>query len=85
MTKLDPRALAYTGAAVCGLTAAAVALMNLAFPPYGQAFLDLLGSVYPGYHGDRSPGGALVLAGYAMVKGAALGWLTAALYNRVAR
>jgi len=85
MTRLDPRALAYTGAAVCGGCAALIALMNLARPGYGEAFLSLLQSVYPGYHGDRTLGGVMVLAGYAMVKGAALGWVTAWLYNRAAR
>ena len=60
-------------------------LMNLASPGYGQAFLDVLASVYPGYHGDRTFESILVLTGYALLNGAVVGWLLAHLSNRLVK
>jgi hypothetical protein len=83
--KLDPKALAYASAALCGGSAALVGLVNLSSPDYGRDVLELLASIYPGYHMDRTIEGVMVLTGYAAVKGAALGWLFAWLYNRLVK
>jgi hypothetical protein len=85
MPKINPQALAYVGAAVCGVATGLLGLANLANESYGRAALDVLSSLYPGYSGNRTTSDVLILVGYAMVKGAALGWLTAWLYNRVNR
>jgi hypothetical protein len=79
---LNPKAAALTGAAVCGGSALAVGLLNLRSSDYGRDFLEVLASLYPGYSMDRSIDSVLVLAGYALLKGAVLGWVTAWLYNR---
>ena len=83
--KLDPRALAYAGAALWGGSALLVGLLNLSSPDYGREFLELLASVYPGYRVDRSVEDVLVLTGYALVDGGVCGWLLGWLYNRFAR
>lgn len=83
--KLDAKAFAYVFAALCGGTVLAVGLINLVSPDYGKEFLHLLASVYPGYDGQRNINSVLVLTGYALVKGAAVGWLFGWLYNRLAK
>jgi len=80
---LNPRALAYAGAALWGTSMLLVGLINLSVPDYGREFLELLASVYPGYHTDRTIEGVMVGTGYALVDGAVSGWLLAWLYNRV--
>jgi hypothetical protein len=56
-------------------------LLNLAFPQYGAAFLQMLSSIYPGFHFSRSLGDVLVGAGYGLVDGGVGGLIFAALYN----
>ena len=67
------------GAAVlfCGIT-------NLIWPSYGVAFLQLVSSVYPGYHATRSVGSVVVGTLYALLDGAVCGLLFGWLYNRIA-
>ena len=48
-------------------------------------FLELLASVYPGYSAERTFESVLIGTGYALVKGAVLGWGLAWLYNRLAQ
>ena len=83
--KLEPRALAYASAALCGLSVFLIGLANLSSPEYGREFLELLASVYPGYSAERTLESVLIGTGYALVKGAAVGWAFAWLYNRVAK
>ena len=80
--KLNERALAWSVAAVWGGTALIIGLANLRSPEYGSALLAALGSIYPGYHAARSLDGVLILAGYAIVHGAAAGWCVASAYNK---
>ena len=83
--KLDRKALAYAGAALCGGSVLFIGLVNLSYPDYGREFLEVLASVYPGYKAERSVESVLVGTGYALVKGGALGWLFGWLYNRLAK
>jgi len=83
--KLDPKAFAYVCAALCGASVLVIGLCNLASPGYGNAFLQVLSSVYPGYHAEPTIESVFVGTGYALVKGGAVGWLFAWLYNRVAK
>ena len=85
MAKLDPKALSFACAVLCGSAALLVGLINLSSPDYGQEFLQLLASVYPGYDGERTIDSVLILTGYALVKGAAVGWVFGWLYNRLAK
>ncbi len=85
MMKLDLKALAYAGAALCGGSTLIVGLINLSVPDYGLEFLELLASLYPGYTAERSVESILIGTGYALIKGAAVGWLTGWLYNRLVK
>ncbi len=61
-----------------------VGAINLTWPSYGQAFLQLCASIYPGYH--PGSGVASVVTGtlYALVDGAVGGAIFGWLYNLVA-
>lgn len=83
--RLNQLALAYASAALCGGGVLFIGLINLGAPEYGARWLELLASVYPGYHAERTLPGVLVGTGYALVKGGALGWLFGWLYNRLAK
>lgn len=79
--KLNVKAAAFAG---CIMTAGMVLIMgilNLAFPPYGDAFLRLMASIYPGFKASGSFGDVIVGTLYAIVDGAVGGAILACLYN----
>ncbi len=81
--RLSVKASAITLAIVFGLSVFVVALLNRLFAGYGDAFLQMVASIYPGFH----PGGmraGLVGTAYAVLDGAVGGALVAWVYNRVA-
>ena len=55
--------------------------VNMLWPPYGQSFLQLLDSVYPGYHASGSFGSVVVGTLYAILDGAVGGLIFGLLYN----
>ncbi|OGP59890.1 MAG: hypothetical protein A2162_10075 [Deltaproteobacteria bacterium RBG_13_52_11b] len=67
--KLNIRALALSIAILWGLAVFIVGLANIIWPGYGVAFLQLLASVYPGYHATGSFGDLIVGILYALVDG----------------
>ncbi len=79
---LNPKGFAYAMAALCGLGALFVGLLNMVSPSYGVSLLVILASIYPGYHLTSTIGSVVVLTGYAMMDGAVKGWVLAWLYNR---
>jgi hypothetical protein len=85
MMKFDIKALALACAVLWGAAVFLVALVNLICGCYGQHFLNMLSSWYPGYHAARSLVEVLIVTIYAfcdgLIGGAALGWL----YNRFAK
>ena len=82
---LSIRALTFTAALLWGGGVLVCGLANLIWPTYNVAFLQLVSSIYPGYHATRSLGSVVVGTLYALLDGAVCGWLFAWLYNRVAR
>ena len=81
--KFNERSLAVACAAAWGTTALIVGAANLwVAPSYGARFLELLDSLYPGYRGQRTLDGVLVMTGYAICHGFAAGWLVSWCYNR---
>jgi hypothetical protein len=56
-------------------------LIHLASSSYGASFLNGVSSIYPGFHGARSFGDAVVGGIYALIDGAVGGALFAWLYN----
>jgi len=72
--------------AVWGLTLMCVGVANLLVPGYGEAFLRLFDSIYPGYHyGQWGFWGVLVAVGYGVLDGWIAGVLLAWLYNKITR
>jgi hypothetical protein len=67
--------LLWAGAVLC------TGIVHLASPSYGSSFLDGVSSIYPGFHGARSVGDALVGTGYALIDGGLGGLFFAWLYN----
>ena len=79
--KLSIRAFTITAAILWGAAVLLVGLANLIWPPYGQAFLELAASVYPGYEATATFNSVLIGTGYAVLDGAIGGLIFVALYN----
>ena len=80
--QLNSKALAITFAVIWGGCVFLMALLNSIWPLYGRAFVDVVSSIYPGFH----PGGigeAVVGALYGALDGAVGGALLGWLYNRL--
>lgn len=58
-----------------------VGTANLIWPPYGQAFLALAASIYPGYHADPCFGSVIVGTLYGFLDGGIGGFIFGWLYN----
>ena len=82
--KLNIKALALASAILWGVAMLLMSLANLIWGSYGQ-FLQMMSSVYPGYHATRTIAevivGTLYGAGDGLVGGAVFAWL----YNRFAK
>ncbi len=61
-----------------------VGTANLMFPGYGQAFLELVASIYPGYHPGPGFGQVIIGSLYGLVDGAIGGAIFGWLYNILA-
>ena len=79
--RLSIKGLAIASGLLWGGCIFVVGLINLASPAYGSSFLQLMSSVYPGFHAQRAFGDVLVGTGYALVDGGIGGLLLAWLYN----
>jgi hypothetical protein len=83
--KLSICALTITAAILWGGAVLFCGILNLIWPSYGVAFLQMVSSIYPGYHATRTLGSVVVGTLYAMLDGAVCGLLFGWLYNRLAR
>jgi hypothetical protein len=61
-----------------------VGAINLILPSYGQAFLQLCASIYPGYHPGSGVSSVVTGTLYALADGAVGGAIFGWLYNLVA-
>jgi hypothetical protein len=82
--RLNLRALTITGAILVGGSFGLTGLVNLVFPSYGVAFLDIGSSLYPGYGGAGGIGSVLVVTLYGLLDGAVAGAVFAWIYNAFA-
>lgn len=80
--KLNRKAFAMVAAFLWGVTALLVGWLHLIYPAYGTAFLELLSSIYPGYHAGTGFESVLTATGYALCDGWISGWCFAWCYNR---
>jgi hypothetical protein len=80
--KINTKALAITSALIWGGCVLVVAVLHRIWPSYGVEFLNLIASIYPGYHvgGLRE---AMVGTLYALLDGAVGGAVVAWVYNGV--
>ncbi len=79
--KLDIKGMAITLGLVWGAAVLLVGIANLIWPNYGQAFLELVASIYPGYTAGAGVGQLIVGTLYGLVDGAVGGAVIAWLYN----
>jgi hypothetical protein len=81
--RLNLRALAIALGLVWGAAVFLVGVAHLLWPPYGGTFLDLIASIYPGYHVGGF-GAVIVGTLYALLDGAVCGVVIAWVYNAAA-
>jgi hypothetical protein len=74
-------ALALTVGLFWGGSILLVGVANLIWPGYGQMFLQLAASIYPGYRGGASFGQVIIGTLYGLVDGAIGGAIFAWLHN----
>lgn len=79
--KLSVKSLGIAAGLLWALTFVLVSVCNYVWPPYGQAFLDLMSSLYPGYTAEGSQRSIIVGTFYALFDGALGGALLAWFYN----
>jgi len=80
--KLSIRALAATAAIGWGLIVFLCGIANMIWPSYAAAFLQLIDSIYPGYHHTGAFGSVIVATLYAVVDGAIIAAVLGWIYNR---
>ena len=85
MMKLSLKGLTIAVALLCGGSVFVIGIINLAAPSYGMQFLEVVSSVYPGFHASGTFVDVLVGTGYGIVDGAIGGFLLAWLFNLFAR
>ena len=83
--RLNVVALAVTSALVWGAAVLVVASANIIWPSYGRAFLDLVASIYPGYHPGSGAGSVVTGTLYGLVDGGIGGAVFGWLYNLLVR
>ncbi len=83
--KLSVKGLALASGILWGLAMLSMGLANLIWSSYGQQFLQLMASVYPGYHATRSVEEVIVGTLYGFVDGLFGGAVFAWLYNQFAK
>jgi hypothetical protein len=82
--KINVTALGLTAGFFWGAALLIVGSANLIWPSYGQSFLDLAASVYPGYRPGAGLGSVMIGTLYGVVDGAIAGAVFGWLYNLVA-
>ena len=83
--KLSIKALAVTAGVLWAAVLLLVGAANLIWSGYGVAFLQLMDSIYPGYHASGSLGDLIVGVLYALLDGIICGLVFGWLYNLFAR
>ena len=82
--KLNLKAMTVAVAVLWAGAVFIVGVANLIWPAYGKAFLEMLASIYPGYHAAGTFGDAIAGSLYALVDGAIAGLVFGWLYNLIA-
>ncbi len=83
--KFNIKALALAGAILWGGAVLGVLLVNFEYTNYGQNFLELMASIYPGFHANHSMVQVLIGTVYAAADGVIGGVVIGCLYNWLAK
>ncbi len=83
--KMNLRAIAVTSGLLWGGAVLTVGLANIVKPGYGKRFLEVVASIYPGYHARPNVKDVAVGTAYAVLDGAVGGAVFSAVYNRMLR
>ena len=81
MMKLAVLPLAIACAILWGSAVFLVGIANIACPTYGACFLQLIASIYPGYHASQGLVSVVLVTLYALLDGAVGGLVLGLLYN----
>lgn len=79
--KLSIKGLAITAAVLWGIALLIVGVANLYSPTYGIAFLEVVGSIYPGYEPGTGFSSVIIGSLYGVVDAGIGGAIFAWLYN----
>jgi ABC-type phosphate transport system permease subunit len=79
--KLSLRALALTSGILWALALFLTGVINLIGRGYGDSFLKVMASIYPGYHASGSIGDLIIGTLYALLDGVICGLVFGWLYN----
>ena len=79
--KLSIKGLAISAALLWGIALLILGSANLMFSGYGSNFLEVIGSVYPGYHPGTGISSVIVGSLYGVVDAGIGGAIFAWLYN----
>ena len=79
--KLNVRAFAFSAGILWALAVFITGLANFMWAGYGDAFLKIIVSLYPGYEADRSFVDIIVGTLYALVDGTVCGLVFGWVYN----
>ena len=79
--KLSVKSLTITAAVLWGGACLLVSVLNVIWPNYGGAFLEVISSIYPGYEVTGTLGSVIVGTLYAMLDGAVGGTVFGWVYN----
>jgi len=82
--KLNVLAFAVAAALLWSGAIFLVGIANLIWPSYGVFFLELVASVYPGYHAAPEFGSVIIGTLYGLVDGLIAGLIFGWLYNLLA-
>jgi len=83
--KLDVKGMALTFGLLWGGAMLVVGVVNMISGDYGQLFLAVMASLYPGYYVGGTIRDAIVGGLYGLVDGGIGGAVLALLYNRLSR
>lgn len=82
--KFSFKAIALAGALLWGGAILLVGVVNLVFHSYGMDFLQMAGSVYPGFHATHTVASVAIGTFEGLIDGAIAGLLFAWFYNSFA-
>ena len=82
--KMNVKAFAATSGVFWALTFLMVGITNLVWSGYGSAFLQVVASIYPGYHAEATVRDIVAGTLYALLDGAIAGLIFACIYNLIA-